>query len=95
MEKTCYNNRIIERNNNLFNDKISHRNNHVKKGGTVLENQTIRNAAKAAGVRLWEVAEALGIADGMLSRKLRRELPDAERERILRIIEEIAQQKEA
>lgn len=60
-----------------------------------MENQTIRNAAKAAGVRLWEVAEALGIADGMLSRKLRRELPDAERERILRIIEEIAQQKEA
>jgi len=58
-------------------------------------NQNIRKAAKKADVRLWEVAEEIGIADGMLSRKLRHELPDTEREKLLRIIEEIAQRKEA
>lgn len=56
-------------------------------------NQNIREAAKKADVCLWEIAEAIDISDCMLSKKLRRELPDAEREKLLRIIEEIAQRK--
>lgn len=42
------------------------------------------------GVKLWQVAERLGINDGNLSRKLRRELPQEEQERILKIIQELA-----
>lgn len=42
------------------------------------------------GVKLWQVAERLGINDGNLSRKLRRELPQEEQERILTIIQELA-----
>lgn len=49
-------------------------------------NQDIRDAAAAAGVRLWRVADALGLADGTLSRRLRHELPQAEKEKILAII---------
>lgn len=49
-------------------------------------NIEIRNAAKAAGVCLWQVAEKLGINDGNFSRKLRRELPLEEREKVLGII---------
>lgn len=54
----------------------------------------IRVRAKDAGVKLWEVAEALGITDGMFSRKLRHELPEAERCKILNIVEDLAQRKE-
>lgn len=59
------------------------------------ENQRIREVAKGANVKLWEVAEKLHITDGMLSRKLRRELDSKEQEKILAIIAEIAQEKEA
>lgn len=43
-----------------------------------------------AGVKLWQVAERLGINDGNLSRKLRRELPEEEQDKILEIIQELA-----
>lgn len=56
-------------------------------------NNDIRNAAKKAGVRLWQVAERIGVNDGNFSRKLRRELPDGERENILRIINELSAEK--
>ena len=54
-------------------------------------NQDIRRAAAGAGVRLWQVAEALGIADCSLSRKLRKELSAEEKEKIFGIIRELSQ----
>lgn len=54
-----------------------------------MENQRIREAAKAAGVKLWQVAEAYGLSDGNFSRKLRRELPADEQARILQIIDDL------
>lgn len=56
-------------------------------------NREIRDAAKAAGIRLWQVAEKVGISDGNFSRKLRRELPSAEREKVMTIIHELSQEK--
>lgn len=56
-------------------------------------NQEVRNAAKNAGVCLWEVAQRYGVNDGNFSRKLRRELPEGEKKRILAIIDEIAAEK--
>lgn len=41
-------------------------------------------------MKLWQIAEALGIADCSLSRKLRRELPAEEKEKIFSIIRELA-----
>lgn len=55
-------------------------------------NQDIRRTAAGAGVKLWQIAEALGIADCSLSRKLRRELPAEEKERIFGIIRELSQE---
>ena len=46
-----------------------------------MQNQDIRRAAAGAGVKLWQVAEALGIADTTFCRKLRHELPQEEKER--------------
>lgn len=58
-----------------------------------MHNKEIRSAAQNAGVRLWEVAAAYGINDGNFSRKLRQELPQAEKEKILGIINRLAQEK--
>ena len=60
-----------------------------------MRNQMIRDAAMESGVRLWEVAERVGIADCNFSRKLRQELPPDEQTRIVGIIHEIAAEKEA
>lgn len=49
-------------------------------------NQDIRATAKTAGVKLWQVAEAMGITDGNLSRKLRKELSKEEKQLILNIV---------
>lgn len=56
-------------------------------------NKEIREAAKAAGVKLWQIASALGINDGNFSRKLRRELPQEEKTRIMGIIDAIAREE--
>lgn len=53
-------------------------------------NCDIRSMAAAKGVLLYEIAEALGIADNSLSRKLRKELSENEKQRIFKIIDELA-----
>ena len=50
-------------------------------------NRDVRNAAGEAGFYLWEDDEALGIADGTFSRKLRYELSSSEKEAVFRAIE--------
>lgn len=58
-----------------------------------MSNQDVRRTAAGAGVKLWQIAEALGIADCSLSRKLRKELPQEEKERIFSIIKELSQEE--
>lgn len=55
-----------------------------------MANLDIRANAVRYGVKLWQVADELGIADTSLSRKLRRELPPDERDKILSIIDKLA-----
>ena len=57
-------------------------------------NQDIRNAVEENGLKLWELAEALGIYDGNLSRKLRRELPNDQKEHIFRVIDRMVEQRQ-
>lgn len=52
-------------------------------------NQDIRKAAAEAGVKLWQIADALGIADSSFSRRLRKELSKEEKDRILKIVKEL------
>ena len=47
-------------------------------------NQDIKNYAKSKGVRLWQIAEVLHINDGNFSRKLRKELSEAQKQEIVR-----------
>lgn len=55
-----------------------------------MHNKDIREYAAKHGVRLWQIAAQLGINDGNFSRKLRKELPQEEREKILAIIDDLA-----
>ena len=57
-------------------------------------NQDVRNAVEENGFKLWQLAEALGIYDGNLSRKLRRELPTDQKEHILRTIDRMVEQRQ-
>lgn len=59
-----------------------------------VKNQDIRNAAKKAGIKLWQIAEKLGIWDATLSKKLRKELPQEEKEKIFGIISELSKEAE-
>lgn len=55
-----------------------------------MANNDVRRKAAGAGVKLWQIADALGIADCSLSRKLRKELTADEKEKIFNIIEKIS-----
>ncbi len=55
-----------------------------------MRNRDIKEAAQEAGVRLWRVAEKLKMADCNFSRKLRRELSSEEKDKILTIINKLA-----
>ena len=57
---------------------------------TTLTNMDIRRTAIAAGVKLWQIADELGISDCNFSRKLRKELSADEKEKIFKIIEKIS-----
>lgn len=57
-----------------------------------MSNQDIRRMAAGAGVKLWQIADALGIADCSLSRKLRKELPQEEKEKIFSVIQRLSQE---
>ena len=57
-----------------------------------MANKEIRRAAAMSGLRLWQVAEAIGMNDSAFSRKLRRELSPKDKERVLAAIEKLARE---
>ncbi len=54
-----------------------------------MKNKEIREAAQKAGVKLWQLAEALGMADYNFSRKLRKEFTPEEKTKALNAIERL------
>lgn len=57
-----------------------------------MKNQEIRAAVKKYGMRFWMIAEKLGIQDSALSRKMRKELGEEEKDKIFSIIEELSRE---
>ena len=55
-------------------------------------NQEIRLEAAGRGIKLWEIADKLGITDSYFSRKLRHELPPEEKAKLQEIIAELAKE---
>lgn len=54
-----------------------------------MANEDIKGTIKNANIKFWQVANEYGITDGNFSRKLRKELPEDEKQKILKIISEI------
>lgn len=53
-----------------------------------MTNIEIRDALKKKRMFYYELADALGVTEWTLSRKLRKELPDDEKKQILKIIKQ-------
>lgn len=51
-----------------------------------MNNVDIRNQLKKTKVKQWQVAEALNYDESVFSRKMRKELPVAEKQRIFEVI---------
>ena len=58
-------------------------------------NEDIKAYARLHTVKLWQVAEALGITDSALSRKMRHELEPETKRRIMKLVEKIAFEKQS
>ena len=56
-------------------------------------NFELRQQAKALKVPLWAIAARLGISEPTMTRKLRTELPEAEKQTILSLIHEIKKEQ--
>lgn len=54
------------------------------------ENQTVRRAARVAGVPLWRVAAAIGVSEPTLTRWLRVPLPEDKERRVMEAITELS-----
>lgn len=57
-----------------------------------MKNKDVRSAIADAGLRMWQVAEVLNIADTTFCRKLRRELSDDDKARVYAAIAELAKE---
>ncbi len=58
-------------------------------------NLDIRGEIITAGLKMWRVAEALNVTDGTFSRKLRKELPQEEKQKIRDIIKQLVAERES
>ena len=57
-----------------------------------MANEDVRRSAAGAGVKLWQIAEAMGLADCSLSRKLRKELTSDDKDKIFLIINQLSKE---
>ena len=54
-------------------------------------NEEIRKAMKEHGISYWKLADALGVCENTIGRKLRHEITGEEKEKILSIIRNYAE----
>lgn len=59
-----------------------------------MANEKIRRAARGAGVRLWQIADAWGVNDVTFCKKLRHQFSPEDERRALEIIDEIRREAE-
>ena len=58
-----------------------------------MKNKEIKNSIKKAGLFQWQIAEAMGIQETALSRKMRHELSEEEKNTILEVIKKLQKNK--
>lgn len=58
-----------------------------------MANNDIRELAKNSNIKLWQIADKLGLSDIAFSKKLRKELSEEEKAKIISIITELKNSK--
>ena len=56
-----------------------------------MQNQFLRNYAKEKHIKMWQLADALGIAESTLCRRLRYEISERNRDVYIHAIDKVAQ----
>ena len=56
------------------------------KGMNDMRNKEIRNAMKQKEITQWKLGELLGVSENTVNRKLRKESPEEEKQKILEVI---------
>lgn len=51
-----------------------------------MRNKEIREAMKEKGMSQWQLGELLGVSENTVNRRLRKELSDEEKQKILKVI---------
>ena len=54
----------------------------------------VKQYARQRGIKLWEIAERVGIAPEIMSKRLRHEFSPEERQKVLEVIDELAASRE-
>ena len=57
-------------------------------------NMDLREKAKEKGVFFWQIAAELGISESTMTRRMRFELPEQEKQKYLSIIDKLSAEKE-
>ncbi len=57
-------------------------------------NMDLRQKAKEKGVFFWQIAKELGVSEPTMTRRLRFELPELEKQKYLSIIDSLSSEKE-
>lgn len=57
-------------------------------------NQEVRDVMKDQKVPIWKIAQKYGVAEMTLVRKLRIEMDDADKEKMIKVINEIAESEQ-
>lgn len=60
-----------------------------------MKNTDVRQYAKSRSIYLWQIAEALGISEPTMTRRLRTELSEQDKQTFKRIINELSAQNES
>lgn len=63
--------------------------------GADVANEAIREHARIKDVKMWQIAESLGIGDTTLCRRMRHEIPEDRKQEILDAIDRIADERKA
>ena len=55
-------------------------------------NRSIKEAAKAAGVKMWQIAKAMGISDMTLCRRMREDLSPEQEQEYIEVIKKLSKE---
>ena len=82
---------LLSKNNiHYFSDFVKKKEIKIEGVSDMLHNEDIRDLARIKNVRLWQIAEAIGIQDSNFSRLLRKELPENKKKEIFAVIENLS-----